>query len=436
MPRTKTTRNFQGTIIERFIVLQGKKTKVFEVRKRVPRKDQNGNFVLDARGRRTYRDKTQRCYSKSEAQIALANLSGRIQREDANPPPQISDCNFFALIEYFSNEYLRPAVIVDGQQISGYRQNIRNIRTYLEEFGEFFGDRPVSAITYEDCRRYAVHIATSHSRRSGKQLSPATTNRKLAYLRRLLNVAKQLRWITVNPFLEGRPLIKTKAEKPRERILTFAEESALLKACSSDDVTTYTRPAGVFSRRINGRLVTYQVSEQTVTNVQPNGRRHLRLLVILAIDTGMRAKEIFTLERRDIDLDGKLINLRAENTKALKPRIIPISDRLAVELREYLGGHVFEQSDLIFLGRRGCGTAFATACRRAGISDLRFHDLRHTAVSWLDQAGVSHAAKQNLIGHASDRVHQTYHNPSEDILNAIRAKINAFNRRREREVTR
>lgn len=52
---------------------------------------------------------------------------------------------------------------------------------------------------------------------------------------------------------------------------------------------------------------------------------------------------------------------------------------------------------------------FRDAIQRAGIPHLRFHDLRHTAGSWLAQAGVSMHEIKRILGHASIRTTETFY---------------------------
>lgn len=391
MPREKTTRNALGSIFKRQVIKDGKKITVYDARKCYAE--------ITPDGRKKYRAKSKRCYSHSEALAALASLSNTIADAPAPMEPVTHEHTFGELAEYFKKEYCKPAIFAGDRQISGFRQNHKNIEKYVDGFLEFFGDVPLPSITFEHIRSYAEYLATTpiqHYNAKTKPTrppAPATVNRKLAYLRRMLNIGKRLRWVTVNPFSEGESLIKISNERPRERVLTFDEEDRLLAACDNDD------------------------------------RRHLILIIILAVDTGLRKKELFSLQRKDIDLDAKLITIPFAQTKALKTRQIIVSRRLEAELQKHFDRFTFQPDDLIFFGQKDADRAFETACRLAEIKDFKFHDLRHTATTWMDEAGVSSTAKQSMIGHASERTHRRYHNPSSDILDSAREKMDKMRKR-------
>lgn len=57
---------------------------------------------------------------------------------------------------------------------------------------------------------------------------------------------------------------------------------------------------------------------------------------------------------------------------------------------------------------RDVKTAFEKACPRAGISNLRLHDLRHTAATNLRRAGVDSTTAMKIVGHKSERMHRRY----------------------------
>ena len=60
--------------------------------------------------------------------------------------------------------------------------------------------------------------------------------------------------------------------------------------------------------------------------------------------------------------------------------------------------------------------AFARACRRAGIEDFRFHDLRHTAASWLRMSGADIHTVAQLLGHKDLRMAARYQHLSPTFL--------------------
>lgn len=404
MPRKKLARNPLGSITPVTVKVAGRDVQRYDASKRYTKPDGSPG------------KKFKRCLSYSEAQAQLFNFQTDIEREHAGESGPVIH-TFFELCDYFETEFIQPPVFVGDRQVSGYRQDLNTLRTYVTGYRDHFGNVDVKNINYEDLRKYSVRLATTKIKLGDKRVlpKPATVNRKLALLRRIFNVAIQLRWLDTNPFKSGKPLIVTSSEVPRERVLTFDEEQRLLAACSGPDVREFTW---------RGKKVT--------AVAETNPRTHLKPAIIFAIESGMRKKEMFSTVRSQVDLNKMVIELNARQTKALRRRFIPISDRLAAEFKTLFSGHKFAPGDLIFSGAKDFDTAFSTACRRAKITDLRFHDLRHTAATWMDEAGVSQAARLNAIGHASDRIAQRYVNPSADSLDASRVKMNEFREKQEK----
>ena len=69
-----------------------------------------------------------------------------------------------------------------------------------------------------------------------------------------------------------------------------------------------------------------------------------------------------------------------------------------------IGGRFFEQ----WKNGNSFKHRWITACERAGIHDLHYHDLRHTALSWLLEAGVDYAVVQRLAGHKIPGMTESY----------------------------
>ncbi len=126
---------------------------------------------------------------------------------------------------------------------------------------------------------------------------------------------------------------------------------------------------------------------------------HLRPIVVVAANTGMRKSEILNLEWDRVNLDQGIITLL--DTKNHERRDIPMNRRVKEVLTEMEkrkdGPHVFCNGDGgTFANVR---RSFDTAVRRSGIRDFRFHDLRHTFASNLVMAGVDLNTVRELLGH-------------------------------------
>src|SRR5690606_15725144 len=186
------------------------------------------------------------------------------------------------------------ARFVGGRRISGFRQDLRTITNYLDRAVAFFGKRRVADIDYQDLRQFKRYVENIPAR--GKQRSVADVNHHLKVVRRMLNVAIEQGWIDTNPFSRGGPLIVGSFETHRTRILDPVEESRLLAACEN------TR------------------------------RRHIIPFVIFAIETGCRRGEIQKLRWSDVNLEGRVIRIEAENAKTLRTRLVPITERLRLTL--------------------------------------------------------------------------------------------------------
>ena len=72
------------------------------------------------------------------------------------------------------------------------------------------------------------------------------------------------------------------------------------------------------------------------------------------------------------------------------------------------------------------GTGFKAACRRAGITNLRIHDFRHTASTNLRRAGVDTATAMKIVGHKSDRMHRRYNTIEPEDLHKAAAKLHVY----------
>ena len=255
----------------------------------------------------------------------------------------------------FADEYLE-----NYAKVNKSKKSWKTDGYYLKGMKDFFGDLYFDEINSLDIEKYK-------SERLKQGVSQSTVNRCLAILRKMFNLASEWEYLTNNQELR----IKFFSEKDnlKERILTKGEQDRLLEASSE----------------------------------------RLRSILIIALNTGMRLGEILSLRWNQIDLINRKI--RVERTKSKKIRIISINSPLFNELSKL---NKSAKSEHLFLNR-GTGRplttvkkAFKTACRRAGISDLRFHDLRHTFATRLVERGVDLITVKELLGHSSVTITERY----------------------------
>jgi integrase len=129
--------------------------------------------------------------------------------------------------------------------------------------------------------------------------------------------------------------------------------------------------------------------------------RHAALIVHFAYLTGMRAGEIFNLTWDRISQKEKVIRLRAEDTKTYEPRLIILDGKLLDIVFEAYKVRALEHNQVFtYKGRtvKSIRKAFLNACKREGITNLRFHDLRHTFDTSMRKAGVPQAVIMKMTG--------------------------------------
>jgi integrase len=126
----------------------------------------------------------------------------------------------------------------------------------------------------------------------------------------------------------------------------------------------------------------------------------LYLLVLMAITTGARRGELLALTWRDLDLERRQAYVRT--SKNGEARVLVLVAPLLAEIERIRSRR---PEDFVFASDKRPGRAmrieraFREACSAAHIEDFRFHDLRHTAASYLAQAGASLLEIADTLGH-------------------------------------
>ena len=158
-----------------------------------------------------------------------------------------------------------------------------------------------------------------------------------------------------------------------------------------------------------------------------------RVVVLIALKTGMRWSEIISLKWKQtpcsnyVDFEKNVIFIHESMTKTQRSRHIPLISvvRQALNTVERIPGN-----DYIFFNpetSKPFGSfkrSFHTALKRSGIVDFRFHDLRHTFASSLVRNGVDLYTVQRLLGHTTPQMTQRYAHLGEDQMREAIEKIN------------
>ena len=148
----------------------------------------------------------------------------------------------------------------------------------------------------------------------------------------------------------------------------------------------------------------------------------------IALHTGMRAGEIKSLTRKQVNLDKRTAHLT--ETKNGSSRTVPLTRQATEVFRAALNHPVRPlDTDLIFWGEPGRDgirrayefrPAWVRTLKKAGIEGLRFHDLRHEAVSRLVEAGLGDQEVSAISGHKSMQMLKRYtHLRAEDLVGRL-----------------
>jgi len=276
------------------------------------------------------------------------------------------------LVDRYQPEFTRKRSAQDDLRYAGY-------------WVEFLGSTPADQVRPGDVERWRRKRLSEPTRR-GKPAAPATVNRAVGFLKRLFNLAIRDGLLGQNPVTRVKMLTENNA---RIRFLLDEEEAQLKAVMAPADWAT----------------------------------------VNFAMNTGLRQGEMLGLRREDLDLRLGMITVR--RSKHGEARHVPLNQSAREALAVILGGH---DSDWVFPApkasknqqadekprrkgapedrpRRGDSLykgVLVRACKKAGIKNFRWHDLRHTFCSRLVMGGVDLRTVQELAGHKSILMTQRY----------------------------
>jgi integrase len=197
----------------------------------------------------------------------------------------------------------------------------------------FFGKYRLDEISSAQIEKFKMKRQQTPTK-TGSERRPATVNRELENLSRMFNLAIDMGIPLTNPCLKVQSLSE---DNERNRYLSDAEERRLL------DV-------------LQGR------------------RKHLRSIVLIDLQTGLRKQELLSLRWQNVDFERDVIhvmNSRRERTKSGRSRSVPLTS--------------IAREELLALQRN-----------QAGIEDFHFHDLRHTCATIANDLGDPFQLRSHL----------------------------------------
>ena len=289
-----------------------------------------------------------------------------------------------------SEQVVRAQSVTFAKWAERYLQleQVQQLRTYedrklkVSNLVAFFGKRSLASITPEDVEAYRAQRVGPE----GKAVSVQTINHDHTALVHMLNVARgpRFRLVTDNPASHVR---KPDPCNERNRIAT-EDECARLYAAAAP---------------------------------------HFQPILTIAYSLGPRRGELLQLEWSDVDLKRREFTLR--HTKNGEDRVIPMTPDVYAAFTDLAKVRQLDTQRVFLYKRRplkNLRTAFMAACRRAGITGLRFHDLRHTAATNLRRAGVDTMTAMKIVGHKSEQMHRRYNTITPADLHQAAAKLNTY----------
>jgi integrase len=261
---------------------------------------------------------------------------------------------------------------VDTQEQQG-RLSSDTIRPYRYRLkghlAPFFAGHDIKHIDYDAADSYVY-------KRQEDGAAPATINRELATLKKLLAVCVQKKIITQHA-LAGYSLLPEDNES--DRYLSEGEILELLGECC-----------------------------------EPQYPEHLHPIVLLALTTGLRRAGCLSLKWEEIDWKKREIVKRVKGKKLVR---IPMNATLRMELAEWkVRGKIIRTHGPVFpspvTGQPMLVTSqfgFETACKAVGLGDITFHCLRHTfATHFLEQHPDQIETLRDLMGHSGAYMTRRY----------------------------
>jgi integrase len=267
-----------------------------------------------------------------------------------------------------------------------HRSSIKTLSHIKANFG-FLMDMPMKAITPWIMEKWRVE-----QRKNKKAVT--SINRSVAALKAALSKAVEWGILDAHPLAKLKPL---KADNNGKiRYLTIAEEKRLREALDR-------REARIRAERASANEWRSKRGYASLPTLWDWAYAdHLKPMVLLSINTGLRRGELFKLTWDNVSFHTKTLTVEGSTAKSGKTRHVPMNAEVLEILRKWKAQGI--GTGLVFPGKDGAPmdniqTSWEGLLKDAGITEFRWHDLRHTFASKLVMAGVDLNTVRELLGH-------------------------------------
>lgn len=249
----------------------------------------------------------------------------------------------------------RPEKLFEDMMVLALRDadgqsSYENKQIYARYWLNIFGGRIISTISGEEI----TDNLPTHNLVTRKRLANATKNRYRSFIMRGFSLADKSGWLDRQPYAKS-------LREPKVRVRWIEEGEA----------------------------------KSLIANLRHDW---MKWVCSFALLTGARLGEILSLKWKNVNLSRRVAVVTAENAKSGKARPLPLSDYAVAMMREipFDNEYVFSANG----EREGYinRTDFDRALQLSGITDFRFHDLRHTWASWHVQNGTPLMVLKELGG--------------------------------------
>ena len=272
--------------------------------------------------------------------------------------------------------YTWQQAVVNWLRESTHKKTLAGDKAHLLYVDQYLGKLYLDQINREIIERIiSEKLATG--------VKPATVNRMMEVVRAILNkCAKEWEWIDRAPYVR---MLK----EPKKRIRWITIEEA--------DILFLELP------------------------------EHLEAMARFSLGTGLRESNVNELEWSQVDLERRVAWIHADQAKSGNAIGIPLNNEAMVVLRKQEGRH--QKFVFIYNGKPvdRCNTkAWRNALVRAGITNFRWHDLRHTWASWHVQNGTPIHILQELGGWSDIRMVMRYAHLAPEHLSKYASNISSL----------